>query len=472
MNRLRIKLSEKRAISLDIPDLKKKFWPFYLAELVQYLALLVSVSLFVIGQFDDDFDNIDFFKLIIGSVVLVGGMQLIKMLLGGLRYFPESRFDLYSLLLLIGLISTLLVKQFSDLVDDEGMFPSQLYWHFTIWGLLVLLAMSYLIDVISRNLRWLKFFGVFAFLFLEGAVIVQFIATGEMNMGESFFVLINAPLLCSIIFYAKDWGIKLSLAINALLVSLFAFLNLTEDFVLVAATGSILLTIGLVFSRQLGKKEIQEFLFVLKKRSFRKIEARTVYVLFIPLIALVLSIASIVLLAMGKDFVLITDSVDVTKEVVSNVSKLHEVLIGNGFTYSETTMILNIFQSYGFLGILLVLSLISMFIYSGHKMFNGKKSSAGFFALALSWSGLLIILSALFTTLSVSSWAFLFIMIGVLSAMFALDQKLVIKHEFIQFKKRSQGIINGYKLFSLVAIVTIVIGIGYILMNLDEIFLV
>ena len=60
MNRLRIKLSEKRAISLDIPDLKKKFWPFYLAELVQYLALLVSVSLFVIGQFDDDFDNIDF----------------------------------------------------------------------------------------------------------------------------------------------------------------------------------------------------------------------------------------------------------------------------------------------------------------------------------------------------------------------------------------------------------------------------
>ena len=255
-------------------------------------------------------------------------------------------------------------------------------------------------------------------------------------------------------------------------VSLFAFLNLTEDFVLVAATGSILLTIGLVFSRQLGKKEIQEFLFVLKKRSFRKIEARTVYVLFIPLIALVLSIASIVLLAMGKDFVLITDSVDVTKEVVSNVSKLHEVLIGNGFTYSETTMILNIFQSYGLLGILLVLSVISMFIYSGHKMFNGKKSSAGFFALALSWSGLLIILSALFTTLSVSSWAFLFIMIGVLSAMFALDQKLVIKHEFIQFKKRSQGIINGYKLFSLVAIVTIVIGIGYILMNLDEIFLV
>lgn len=474
MSKLKLKISNNTSLNLSVPELKRNFWPYYLLSSIQYAALMFFVGLALIGVVSSDQDSVYYFKLSMIIALIIGTAQLLKCLLGGLKFLAQSQFDLVSLLLLIALISTLLVKQVLDIVDVEGMFPNQQYWFITIWGMLVLLGLSYLIDMISRERTWLRFLFWFSGIVFELLIVLRLLIDGDIKANTAVLILAALPLIVSPVFTAVKLRDRLLLLFNFAAMLILALLNLTLDYMIIVLISGLIVVLALAV---LGELRINEFKNMVKQiwmKKFSGLKERSLLNWGIVAFCVVMAVSLFIRFAAGSETFFLKDALDSDVDIVTSADDVQSFLIGDSFSAYGTTTLEDLFYSYGLLGTVIFSGLLVYAIvwnFREYSLTRAKKIVNPIMLLLMGSSMLSVFVMLIFSNILSELAILLFVLLGITSASHAMIWNRKMKVSYMRIKGIRKNYVKIFNVVRIVGALVLIFASGYVIFNLEEIFL-
>lgn len=426
-----------------------------------------------------DFDAVSHLRMFSSLLMILFGLQLIKLIVGGFRYFPESIFDLFALILSIGMISTLLTKQLFDLDRTDGMLPSNQFWYLTILGFLGLLLFSYLIDVNSRAKDSSKIFSLLFVGAFELFAIFQYIISGDLPVITYVLMLVIAPISLSLVKETSNFYLRLLSFVNAITLVVIAALNLEASLNVVFIFSMSLFTLVLFVTKFFSTEIFRNFLSELMS-SVRREGNLFEFLDLLPVVGVVLGLVGF---WVGLVVKAIVDQVDLelldlglnsVSNSVESTSSVYNAIIGGTFEYFNNSFIANIYETYGFLGLsLLIVFVVSIYYFVVKEIFKSVKSEDGRYSyLDLGLVATFTFLSIFFLVLSstASLVIFYFLIVGLLAAKYAHVEKKLIEIKMLSFSKfKNPKVLLALRAAQTLAVIMLVVGVGYYLFNVDEV---
>lgn len=472
MSKLVLKLSDKRSLTFDAPVLTTQSLIFQLLGSLNKAFLLAFVAIFTLEIFREDTTPVTYFKSILIFVVLSGMVQIIKAVIGGLKHLPESRFDLFSLVLLIGLISGLLVKQVAD-ITSEGMFPNQFYWFLTIWGFLLLVLMHYFIDIGTRSRNIIILVVCTILAAFELGLIYKFVNDGVINQYLAIIVIGVAPVFYGINSLFSNRSIRLGLIINAIVLTVAGLISLPASYTL------IVFSVGLVFmalkfvKREITLKDFQDLL-KLRLNNIKKLDLAWENLLLFGLL-LALLIGIVISIATGSGVDVIKDGFKLNYDLLKNATDITKLLIGGDFRFYQDTIVASLFRSYGLLGVILVYGFLYYGAYVAYNLAQKDKENKGLLV-NISTALATAPIFAFFVVAPMELLIFHFLFMGIVAALFAIKNKRDNKIEDMTLevikldKKMNSRMRSIFRIAQLILSVAVVVLGAYIVFNIDKIF--
>ncbi|MBD3280795.1 hypothetical protein GF389_04710 [Candidatus Dojkabacteria bacterium] len=471
MSKLRIRLSENKAFDLSVPEVKRNEIPLLVLNMTQLVSVGVFAFLFVRTTFLAHVQYTELFELLVSLIIVLLALQTVKALLGGIGSFPESRFDLPGLLLSIGLISTLLLKQVLDLEGNEGMLPNQSAWHYTILGLLLMSLLGYLFDISFRKRFYSKSLMFILLGVLEILTIGKYIIDGDVLVANAFLVLLLLPVFMAYSFDIKNFYVRAVYFVNLTLLGLLAFLNLDLVYAFVYLIGLlIMLVIGFMrgdYSFE-GIRQIVQYKKGVLRFSFAK---NAIYGLLNILVFVVLGLTVILnLLFSERTLEIARTGLEDNLEVFRDVSMV-EFLIGGGFNVSGQTFLSNIFLSYGLLGVALIVVYFVALVFAARDMVKNSKGNT-FLSQGVLGSLVLFGVMSLFLNFSMHALIVFFLLGGLLANLSAKLMEKEQQFEYLKFRSvDKQWQRMGLRFLQMVLIMGVLAVAVYGLLNVEEVFL-
>lgn len=464
-------MSGSRTLDLSLPKIKSRELPYTLLNLIQLTTGIVFAFLLARTTILAKVQYVDVFELLVSALAIILAAQAVKAVLAGVKFFPESKFDLSSLLLAIGLISTLLLKQVLDLEGNQGMLPNQSAWHYTILGILLMLFGGYIFDVSFRKNFRLKNILLVLFASIQVLVVGKYIIDGEVFTSIAYLILALLPAFIGFGLELESYYFKVIYFVELILVALLGFLNLDLELAFVYMLALVLI-LGIGFLRRDYKLKDIRNLISYKKGSLKfKLVDSALYAVLNMLVALGLAMA-VVLNLLFSDRTLgllrsgLQDNIDVFKGI-----KAVEFMIGGGFDVSSQTFVSNVFSSYGLLGLVLFVVYFGSLALAARSL-AGKPDKKSMFAHGLFGSLVLLGMLAFFFNYSMQVLIVLFLLGAVVANLSAQKEKKELEFEYLKvggLKKEWQK--YGARILQLVLIVLIAGGAIYTLFNIEGLFL-
>lgn len=480
MSKLRFRISDSRTVDLSVPEIEKKVLPFQLLSWFQIGVIIVFGTLILRTSVLDVVKYSEIFELVAAMLLLVGGTQVLKSLIGGAVHLPESKFDLPSLLLAIGLISTLLSKQLLELPGGQGMLPSESAWHYTILGFLILLILGYLFDVVLRRRFYAEsVFFVLVFLF-EIMILAKYILSGEVYVAASLVLVVLLPMFASLIFELKNNILKFILGVNTILVSVVALLNIDMEISFVVLLGLIVLFVANLLMRQVSFEEIFQLVRIQKRKLNIKYSNKGAYFAFLILDMVLLSLVIGLNLIFGdRNLNLIRNGFESNLDAIKEINSIESFAIGGGFDVSYQSFFANMLSSYGVIGVFLLGVFFGFGIYLAYTMIRKlslkTKQKQGYFLMQGVFGALVLAtLVAFVFNFSIQLSLMLFLVFGFLANQnFVINSGKVMEYGYVVFGQNLK--INWQRYIALgiqigLVLATIVLTI-YSTLNIEGIFL-
>ncbi len=140
----------------------------------------------------------EYFNLLSVWIIWVSSFQLIKTALCGNKFLPAIKHDFAILLFLIFIISSILIKQSLNLVDQDAILATQDYWLMSIWGFLLFALLLYMLIInfneLRSDIKLLKLLKIGSLMIVAFALVLGLEITDDMLM----FLLLLSP------FYIQD----------------------------------------------------------------------------------------------------------------------------------------------------------------------------------------------------------------------------------------------------------------------------
>lgn len=490
MATLKLKLSNRKEINLDLAGMKKKYWLHYLVSSVNYIATCIFVTLVFINTFKDDPSQIQMFKYTIVYLMVMLACVLIRVFIGGFKFWAESKFDIFALLSLIALISGLLVKQLFKLTE-EGMLPVASMWQITIWGLLVLFLVHYLFDLLNRNAKWLRFLIIAIPLTFDVVVIGKFLTDWEINLEQALMIFGMLPFFFLQIGLVSKLRTKLFFVVNALALLVISLLNLDLDFTLLVLITLLFVTICTFvtgsFSMKRMKGVFSEIASFVRRKGAKARKSKKELItkgvlglekvqlsLFVLIFGIAIAIA-VDLLSGGK-FIFLKDSLQANLDAFKNFGKFHKILLGGDFEVFGWDSFVIVLRSYGILGIGLLVftfgSILFTLIKSVRKYASQGRKNLMYANLAFEALIFQVCLLGFFIVIPAEMGIMLFVTLGIVAAKFGVSNNYLLPYSLIDFgKNKSAKLILAYRLIQVVGIVLSIAGAIYVSANISDIFL-
>ncbi len=461
MRKVQFKVNSKKTITAELPD-RLEIWLIYLLQGLGYFTGVMLLLVFTRGLVTDTYTTISFLKLLSVGVILLGTLRLLMMLFGGVRFFPESRFDLTSLLFAIALISTLLTKQLFDLERSGGMLPSNRYWYISIYGILAMLLITYLVDIYSRSEKVRKGLVASLVIFIPLFTAIYMLLGQEILPLTALSLLAIAPFVYTGIFTTANRYTKILLFLVFLFVVSVAMLSLEAEINLLFAITGIGVGAYLVRKTGLSKSSfarLKQQILKIKSRefSFTKV-SKELFPLGILVPSILYVIVFIILLLAGKqELAVIQDGLQSNWDAIKNADG-QTLFIGGRLEYANSSYFANIFSSFGSLGAIFFLLFLGHAFYTALKNLVGKEK----LDIALLFSLAFFIILAFLVNITDGFLIILFLIIGLVGSQ-AMKPELtkikVIDFDFIKDRRLKIGLVVCRYLLAILLIILAIYGV-------------
>lgn len=471
MRKVQFQVSSKKTITVELPQ-KVEIWFLYLLRGLTFLAGATFLFLFARGLVTETYSTISFLKLTTIAVVVLAAIRFMMLLFGGAGFFPESKFDLPSLLLAIALISTLLTKQLFDLERSEGMLSNDRYWYIAIFGTLLLLLVAYFVDIISRNEKVRRYL-IFSLIGLVEVLTFLYWLFGQEVLALSAVSLLAlTPLIYVSIFTLKNFYTKWTAVVGLLFALLAGMLNLDSEinflfFVVILLYGGLLL-----WRQRIGRQALLKIKdeVVSRKLRFNKIE-KEVFTLGLVIPSLKYVLVYIVLLALGKqELAMLKEGLEANWNAITNADS-QTLFIGGRLEYANSSYFSNFFSSFGSLGVVFLVMFFGYVIYVALinlKGFWKKLEIENYMLAALLVSVSFIVAFAFFLNITAGLWILLFVLISQIASYTTSAKEVKLKALDLSFIKDERFRKTLLVLRYILVVAVFIIG-AYTVFNVEEV---
>ncbi len=475
MAKIKLKLSATKSIDFNIQKFEKQHFPIKFLNSLSSLVLITFFILFARALVISQFDSVNFLYLLSTTTIFLLAIQVMKMLIGGIKYFPESVLDLFSLLLSIALISTLLTKQLFDLTRTDGMLPSESTWFMTILGVLFLLLFAYLVDITTRIKNRNVVLTVIFILAFELFVLIQAILGNTLPDRVYLIMLFGAVLLLPLVNNSSNRYINYAALVNILVLLTIGFINL-DGWVLFLfmLVSSVLLGFGYFFKKfgvtQL--KATKDVFAFLKRGQLRVAKVKAILPFVATLVAIVSYWLGLLIAGIsGKVSLLpIKEGVNSIFDSIEATSSIQEVLLGSIHQMSYQSFVGNLFSTYGVVGLsIFVLFVSAFFSFVAKKYFQSSKKTDLFGYVVI---GIIIFLTLLMFVSPIGAELLItyFVLIGLSLGAYGEDKKIKIEEGVFDLQKlKNIKVRYSLRFLQLLSIVLLGVLAVYFLLNTQSV---